>query len=1178
MSSWRLVVSSLVYHWRMNVAVGLGVAVGTAVLTGALLVGDSVRGSLRRLTLDRLGRIDDVLVADRMFNPALANELNASPEFIQAFDVALPAILLEGSLSQPDTGARANRVTLLAADERFWQLGNGPKVTLADGEVALNRPAADELSVKAGDDVVVRLPLPADIPPDSPLGKKTERIASRRLRVAQVVAAEGLGRFSLRPNQQAPRNCYLRLADLRIALDQPEKVNAILAAGRDVDSPPDAASDARLADILQPRLADYGLKFEQTKLGYLNLTSERMMLEPAIERAALTVFEPEHPQIALTYLANYILAGEGDRGRIPYSTITALDLTDRPPLGPFLTPERKPIVELADDEILLNSWAADDFQRQGVELKPGDTIRLTYFEPESTHGRAVESTCELKLKAIVALEGPAADPNFTPELSGVTDKESLANWDPPFPYDSSRVRTRPPHDEDERYWDEHRATPKGFVSLATGRRLWASRFGRSTSVRVPLDKARADSVLQDALKDELSKQKAALGFEFRPVKRQGLLASQGTTDFNQLFLGFSFFIIAAAVMLVLLLFRLGIERRASEIGTLLATGFSLRRVRLLLLAEGVLLAMVGGGVGLAAAAAYAWLMLAGLRSPGWWLAAISAPFLELYVSGRSLTIGYASGVVVASLAIAWALWRMSKTSVRRLLANRAGDDDLLAAPRAWLSRIVGWTSLFAALAVAVAGRRLSGEAQSGAFFGSGALVLTGLLWLCWARLRTGQTGPLIVPARKKVSGTFLPNGPEGTSHKRFLTPFSGIVRMAVRNGARNPGRSTLTIGLVGAAIFLIVAVSAFRLQPPDAVTRRTSGSGGFALFAESDQPLYHNLATPEGRTELGFSTADEKRLAGHDVFSLRLKPGDDASCLNLYQTSQPRVLGLPEGLVKRGGFAWSASAATTTEEHANPWLLLEKPLPAKAGGPAAVPMVLDAATASYSLHLGGEFGNPLGATYQIADGRGGQVTLQVVGLLKNSIFQGDLLISEQAMLSHFPETSGYRYFLIDVPPDETHSVESVLENTLGDFGFDAQSTRARLEDLMAVQNTYLSTFQSLGGLGLLLGTFGLAVVQLRNVLERRGELALLRAVGFRRSMLGRMVMLENGLLLAAGLAIGVLAALVAVWPHLATGGAALPWLSLATTLLLVLAVGLVTGLMAVRATLSTPLLPALRGD
>jgi ABC-type antimicrobial peptide transport system permease subunit len=124
----------------------------------------------------------------------------------------------------------------------------------------------------------------------------------------------------------------------------------------------------------------------------------------------------------------------------------------------------------------------------------------------------------------------------------------------------------------------------------------------------------------------------------------------------------------------------------------------------------------------------------------------------------------------------------------------------------------------------------------------------------------------------------------------------------------------------------------------------------------------------------------------------------------------------------------------------------------------------------------------------------------------------------------------------------------------------------------------LTTFQSLGGLGLLLGTFGLATVQLRNVLERRGELALLRAAGFRRARLALLVMLENAALLIGGLAIGVASAIVAILPHLLAGGAAIPWLTLAITLGLVLIIGLAAGISAVRATLHAPLLPALRSE
>src|SRR5215467_7785420 len=108
----RLLLRNLLFHWRGNLAVLLGVAVGTAVLTGALLVGDSLRGSLRRLTLEQLGWVDYALVAPRFFRAALADELRA--------DHTCPVILLQGTAGSGKPPRRATRVTVLGVDERFW--------------------------------------------------------------------------------------------------------------------------------------------------------------------------------------------------------------------------------------------------------------------------------------------------------------------------------------------------------------------------------------------------------------------------------------------------------------------------------------------------------------------------------------------------------------------------------------------------------------------------------------------------------------------------------------------------------------------------------------------------------------------------------------------------------------------------------------------------------------------------------------------------------------------------------------------------------------------------------------------------------------------------------------------------------------------------------------------------
>jgi ABC-type antimicrobial peptide transport system permease subunit len=206
------------------------------------------------------------------------------------------------------------------------------------------------------------------------------------------------------------------------------------------------------------------------------------------------------------------------------------------------------------------------------------------------------------------------------------------------------------------------------------------------------------------------------------------------------------------------------------------------------------------------------------------------------------------------------------------------------------------------------------------------------------------------------------------------------------------------------------------------------------------------------------------------------------------------------------------------------------------------------------------------------------VKLRIVGLLQDSVFQNGLLMSEKNFLKLYPSQAGHNLFLIDIRKQQPAQVKELLESALADRGFEVTPTAKRVEEYLAVENTYLSTFQALGGLGLLLGAVGLAVVLLRGVWERRGELALLRALGYRHRALGWLVLSENGFLLILGLAAGTAAALSAVAPFLFAGEGELPLLRLMGLLLLVLVVGLAAGAVAVRATLRAPLIPALRRE
>jgi putative ABC transport system permease protein len=220
----------------------------------------------------------------------------------------------------------------------------------------------------------------------------------------------------------------------------------------------------------------------------------------------------------------------------------------------------------------------------------------------------------------------------------------------------------------------------------------------------------------------------------------------------------------------------------------------------------------------------------------------------------------------------------------------------------------------------------------------------------------------------------------------------------------------------------------------------------------------------------------------------------------------------------------------------------------------------------------------LGDSLELSTGTGKTIRLRFVAALSDSLFQSELLMSEENFLRLFPDQQGYRFFLLETPPQNVASVTGILEDRLSNFGFDVISTTDRLAGFHRVENTYLSTFQSLGTLGLILGTLGLATVLLRNVLERRRELAVLRAVGYTHRHLAVMIVAENLFLLISGLVTGALCAALAIGPAFLTRGSKPTISSMALLLVTVLATGTAVSVLATGVALHSPLLPALRKE
>jgi hypothetical protein len=427
------------------------------------------------------------------------------------------------------------------------------------------------------------------------------------------------------------------------------------------------------------------------------------------------------------------------------------------------------------------------------------------------------------------------------------------------------------------------------------------------------------------------------------------------------------------------------------------------------------------------------------------------------------------------------------------------------------------------------------------FFGAGALSLVGMLvaarwWLrsCTWRLLKGH-------------GTWA------------------IWRLGIRNARHRPGRSVLCMALIAFATFVIFAVEAFKRDDPDALLDRHSGTGGYPLVLESLLPIVHDLNDAAGRDAINLPA--DGALQGVRFDRFRVRPGDDTSCLNLYQPKNPRIVAATQEFMASGRFAFQSSLAEQPDELTNPWLLLNRVF-----ADGAIPVITDANSMTYVLHM------KLGDVLVLPGSTTPPVRLRLVAALSDSIFQGELLMAERPFVRAFPEWEGYRLFLVDAPLSRTGEVSELLESRLADFGADAASTADRLAAFHRVEYTYLSTFQMLGGLGLVLGTVGLGAVLLRNVLERRRELALLRALGYRKPDFFAIVIAENVLLLVCGLTMGLLSALLAIAPMIADRGGRMPAATLGMLIFGVLSTGLGASLVATAAALRSPLLPALRSE
>jgi len=601
----RLITRSFFHYFRANIMAAAGLAVATAVITGAFIIGDSLSHSLEKAVTMRLGNITHSITAgERLFT------MKMGKRFEEVSGIAVSRGLVAEGMAVSEGGReRLNRIQVLGVDHNFNSVpgtdfdysGIGP------GEVVISENIARRLQLEEGDFFQLRMKRAGIIPMNTPLVSDADQSVSRRVRVAAIAGEGDYGRFNLRVSQTAPYNVFTGIGWLNQVMGLEDMANIILI------STPEAETGT-LKNYLESSwdIEDANLSLRQLPgTDILEIRSERVFVEEHVSSVLSRLF-PDSRQF-LTYFVNSL---EKDEKSTPYSFITA---GHRYPLEP--------------EETVINSWLAND-----LEAGIGDSLLMRYWET-GPRRELTEKETWLVVRGIEEMEDVVADSILMPHLPGLSDAGSCRDWDAGVPVVLDRIR-----DRDEDYWDDYRGTPKAYISLELGQGLWTNRFGNLTSIWLPAEvvdmeplehQKETDHTQQPVNHEEMSSHEepndrmeisdrekraeirnvrerirsavnpAQLGFQVNELRDQGMQSAEKGVDFGMLFGGLGFFVMVAGAMLFFLLMLFNMEKRAEQVKLFSSLGYPLKLIRKIYLGEGMLVALAGSLAGLLLAVLYA---------------------------------------------------------------------------------------------------------------------------------------------------------------------------------------------------------------------------------------------------------------------------------------------------------------------------------------------------------------------------------------------------------------------------------------------------------------------------------------------------------------------------------------------------------------------------------------------
>jgi putative ABC transport system permease protein len=771
----NLINKNVVFFTRYYKLVAIAVLITVAVIVGSLVVGDSVRTTLVKRVTERLGDTETIIFSRNSF---MADELLETSLFK---DKARGILLTNGFISQ-----NGKLIPVFV-----WGVSD---MSVSKGGALINPALLKELGQNEPDAIVLRLPASGLVPSGS-LFVTENYTTSMRLNFDGVISVEDGGNISMKNEQIIPLNIFVNREELTEVLEMEGKINLILA------------NDEVSADDLEQvwTSSASGLSVNH-KGGFTEIVSDRVFLQDKVTETICR--NNRNPNRLFSYLANSI---ELNETAIPYSFVTALDrYKDQP---------------LQKDEIILSDYSAER-----LHARQGDYVKVSYFTSHDLKTLKTDTVC-LQVKAIVPLSELCEDKTLSADFPGLSDVERCTDWDSDLPINMDLIT-----DEDEKYWELYRSTPKAIIAYDAVANDWGNAYGNATAIRI------------DNTDPDLSGLHADMfGIQVIHPRSAGLYAAKNGVDFSGLFLALGFFIIISAMLLMLIPLSEMLYQRRHEIALLKALGYTKKRITRMLWQETAPVVLISSVAGVIAGLLYTALIMWLLGNV--WKGATHTDGFSVYPAAITIVLGFLIGIGLSLLLL-------RSVIVRNLKDKKQNAGKRIQSLKGKKIAVI----LSTLLAVGIAGVNFLILHSVTLFVVVGIIFIgTAAIWGDYLICRKGSV----------LSGNF-------TTGKLIWSTLYANKKQAILSFL------TLAIG-----VFIVFSVGLNRKGFADSSQLRT-GTGGYTLWCESSVPVYHNMATHAGKDKLSLTALPEST----GILQCFRHSADDASCLNLNKVTTPTVLGV----------------------------------------------------------------------------------------------------------------------------------------------------------------------------------------------------------------------------------------------------------------------------------------------